>query len=107
MCIRDRSDTHKWVVFGILGLVIVLILVMLTVTPLHPYCRRRVHKRHLLSIRQRLISSSKSQQPNDCDVTMDDIIDVTMTNGDVNIEEGAEVAGCSKWNGDNNDNVFR
>ena len=102
-----KSDTHKWVVFGILGLVIVLILVMLTVTPLHPYCRRRVHKRHLLSIRQRLISSSKSRQPNDCDVTMDDIIDVTMTNGDVNIEEGAEVAGCSKWNGDNNDNVFR
>ena len=101
-----KSDSHKWVVLGILGLVIVLILIMLTVTPLHPYCRRRVHKRHLLSIRQRLISSSKSQQPDNFDVTMDDVIDVTTMN-DIIIAEGEAVAGCSKSIGDNNDNVFR
>ena len=100
--ITKSSDSHKWVVIGILGFVIVLILVMLTVTPTHPYCRHRLHKRHLLSVRQRLISS-KSQNPNnENDVTMAEF-DVTMD--DVIVGEET-VAGCSKSN-DGNDNVFR
>ena len=103
---KPVNKLQKWAIFWILGGVILVILFFLVVTPIQPYCRRRPHKRHLTSIRERLVSSKTSRAQlhgNDGDVTMTDF-DVTM---DTVITGNAIIDEDENVNNDDNDNVFR
>ena len=66
---KSGLSTYSWILIGVIGFTVVVFL--LVSLPVHYYCRRRIHKRHLrrLSIRKRLLSKSSKNSSNNSDDT--------------------------------------
>lgn len=102
---KSSSSTYSWILIGVIGFTVVVFL--LVSIPVHHYCHRRIHKRHLrrFSIRKRLLSKSSKNNSDDSDVAVTSAI---TSHSDVNQQKTFPVSteATAKEESEDDDQVF-